>query len=507
MNCRALRNFLLLAFLCSPALAGAASVRLDSETLFQIHARFGPYQPEERAQIVSARLLRFADAAQPPQSIRLVQTDDRSLEIEASGDVLITLTDHDAAAESLPLPALGERDLDLIRRAVTYYREQHSTRSLVRAVALSFALTLLLLAGLLVSFRAIRVLPAALARSVRIQNAELLSAGAGQSLLRGTLLIAWFFAALVALDFYLPFVLDLFPATRPAASGFAHWTLVPLAALGAALLAYLPDLVAALAIAAVAVLLLRFSGWFFRQLAAGSIRLPGFYAEWSNPTDKLVRFLILALAFIVIGPYLPGAKSPGFQGVGIFLGVLLSLGSSSAVANVVAGVILTYTRAFQSGDRVAIGETTGDIVSRTLLVTQLRTIKNEIVTIPNGAVLGAQIKNYSAGTAELPLLLHTSVTIGYDVPWRTVHSLLIAAAGQTPGILYTPEPFVLQTALNDFSVAYEINAATAAPHHMVNIYGTLHENIQTEFNRAGIEILSPNYIAVRDGNKSTSPES
>ena len=199
-------------------------------------------------------------------------------------------------------------------------------------------------------------------------------------------------------------------------------------------------------------------------------------------------------------PYIPGSSSPAFKGISIFLGVLFSLGSSGAVGNIVAGVILTYTRAFQAGDRVQIGEAVGDVVGKNLLATRVRTIKNEDITIPNALVLGSHIKNYSCHAREPGLILHTSVTIGYDAPWRTVHQLLIDAARNTRLVLAEPAPFVLQTALDDFYVSYQLNAYTGEAAQMAATYSELHQNIQDRFNVAGLEICSPHFSAMRDAN-------
>ena len=248
------------------------------------------------------------------------------------------------------------------------------------------------------------------------------------------------------------------------------------------------------------------SGSYLTKSGKEYSRSPGFYPEWADPTYKIVRFLVLAFSAIVIFPYLPGADSPIFQGVSVFLGVLFSLGSTSAIANVVAGVVLTYMRPFKIGDRVKIADTTGDIIEKTLLVTRVRTIKNVDVTIPNAMVLGSHIINFSSSAKDAGLILHTGVTIGYDVPWRKVHDLLIAAARATPGILKQPGPFVLQTGLDDSYVSYELNAYTDQPNIMANTYSELHQSIQDKFNEARVEILSPRYSALRDGNRSTVPE-
>ena len=204
-------------------------------------------------------------------------------------------------------------------------------------------------------------------------------------------------------------------------------------------------------------------------------------------------------------PYLPGSNSPAFQGVSVFLGILLSIGSSSAIANIVAGVVITYMRPFRVGDRVRIADTTGDVVEKNLLVTRVRSIKNVDVSIPNSMVLGSHIINYSTVAQKEGLILNTTITIGYDAPWRQVHELLKEAARRTDLINQDREPYVLQTALNDFYVSYELNAYTNSPNKMAIIYSGLHQNIQDCFNEAGMEIMSPHYSTLRDGNETTTP--
>jgi small-conductance mechanosensitive channel len=207
----------------------------------------------------------------------------------------------------------------------------------------------------------------------------------------------------------------------------------------------------------------------------------------------------------MIFPYLPGSDSPAFQGVSIFLGVLFSLGSTSAIANIIAGLVITYMRPFTIGDRVRIAETEGDIIEKNLLVTRIRTVKNVDITIPNAMVLGSHITNFSSSAQDRGLILHTSVTIGYDAPWRKVHELLLGAALRTEHVMKDPAPFVLQKSLGDFYVSYELNALTDQPNMMVRIYSDLHQNIQDTFNEAGVEIMSPHYGAMRDGNQMAIP--
>ena len=312
---------------------------------------------------------------------------------------------------------------------------------------------------------------------------------------------------LTLLYVYIPLIMSFFPWTREYAPTLFGYIVDPLRAAAAALIAYLPKLLVMIVACLIAFSFTRISRFLFDHLEKGSIRWSGFYPEWAGPTHKIVRFLILAFTAVVIFPYLPGSDSPAFRGISIFLGILFSLGSTSAVANVVAGTILTYTRAFRVGDRVRIADTVGDVVEKTLLATRVQTIKNELITVPNAMVLGSHITNFSSAMAGgRDLILHTTVTIGYDAPWRSVHELLIAAALRTSGICPEPRPFVLQTALDDFYVHYEINAYTHEPARMATVYAELHQNIQDTFNEAGVEIMSPHFSSLRDGNRKAIPD-
>ena len=266
---------------------------------------------------------------------------------------------------------------------------------------------------------------------------------------------------------------------------------------------YLPNLLNLIVIVFFTYYGLKLIRFIFIEIEKGTLVFSGFFPEWAMPTYQLVRVVIIALALVLAFPFLPGSSSPAFQGISVFIGLLLSLGSTSVVANIVAGVVLTYTRAFRIGDRVKIADTIGDVIEKGLLVTRVRTIKNVEITIPNGMVMGSHIINYSAVTQEKQLILNTTVTLGYDISWRLIHETLIKAALNTQDILPEPYPFVFQTSLDDFYVSYELNAYTDQPNKMAVIYSELHQNIQDACNEAGFEILSPHYGALRDGNPST----
>lgn len=305
---------------------------------------------------------------------------------------------------------------------------------------------------------------------------------------------------------YVIIVFSFFGATKTWSSVLFSFLMTPLRMMGLSFIHFLPNLFVILVFSGISYYFIKIVRLVFVELERGTIVIPGFYPEWSMPTHKLVSLLIIFFTLIVIFPYIPGSSSPGFRGLSVFIGVLLSFGSTSAISNVVAGVVITYMRPFKIGDRVRIADTTGDVIEKSLLVSRIRTIKNEDITIPNAMILGSHIVNYSSSAHERGLILHTSVTIGYDTPWRTVHELLISAARSTQGILPSSEPFVLQKSLDDFYVSYELNAYTDQPNRMASVYSELHQNIQDAFFHAGVEIMSPHYGALRDGNKTAIPD-
>ncbi|HTR35044.1 MAG TPA: mechanosensitive ion channel family protein [Bryobacteraceae bacterium] len=492
-----------------------APVTLDGRTLFTVRTSLGPFTAGERAAATSARVMELAKDLTIPVDAVGAAPSDTSTDIVARDRVLLTVTDADARAAGISRAALAANYVAAIRSAIAQRRAQYSYRTILIGALYTLVATLLLI---LLLWGVRRIFPAlyrkleasrgTAIRTVYLQRAELVTADRivrilvrGLQLVRAVLVLTIFYV-------YIPLVLSFFPWTREYAPAWFGYIANPLRSAFSALVSYLPSLVVVVVAVLIAYGFARLSHFLFGQLEKGNVTWPGFYPEWATPTHKIVRFLILAFTLAVVFPYLPGSASPAFRGISIFLGVLFSLGSTSAVANLVAGTILTYTRAFQIGDRVRIADTVGDVVEKTLLATRVQTIKNEMVTVPNAMVLGSHITNFTCSPAGgRKLILHTTVTIGYDAPWRIVHDLLIAAALRTPGVLQEPKPFVLQTGLDDFYVHYEINGYTDQAAQMAVIYAELHENIQDCFNEAGVEIMSPHFSSLRDGNRKAIPDS
>ena len=269
----------------------------------------------------------------------------------------------------------------------------------------------------------------------------------------------------------------------------------PLTTLGLSFVGALPNLAFLAVLFFVVRYLLKLGRMFFAAIEHGSLHFEGFDAEWAMPTYKMLRIFVVAFAVVVAYPYIPGSDSAAFKGVSVLLGVIFSLGSSSVIGNIIAGYTMTYRRAFRKGDRIKVGEVCGDVVDSTVLVTTLRTPKNELVVVPNSEILGKSVVNYSTLARKQGLLLHTTVGIGYETPWRQVEAMLVMAADRTEGLLRDPRPFVLQTGLGDFCVNYELNAATADASSMAQQYSALHANILDVFNEYGVQIMTPNYVA------------
>ncbi|MCE4564860.1 mechanosensitive ion channel family protein [Maribellus sp. CM-23] len=303
---------------------------------------------------------------------------------------------------------------------------------------------------------------------------------------------------------YLPLLFGFLPWTKGLVSDFYAFISIPIKQIFNSLWLFISEkLIYIILIFFVSKYLLRVVSFVSSELSSGKLKIKGFHEDWAKPTYNIVRVLVLAFTLVFMWPYIPGSQSEAFKGVSIFLGILFSLGSTSAIANIVAGIVITYMRPFQLGDRVKIGETIGDVVEKNLLVTRVKTLKNEDITIPNSTIINTHLWNYSKNASQMGIILHTTVTIGYDVPYRVVTELLLKAAKNTPNLTREFKPFVLQKNLNDFYIEYELNVYTKQPGKMMLFYSELHKSIVDEFNKAGVEIMSPHYSAFRNGNQST----
>jgi small-conductance mechanosensitive channel len=488
---------------------GGLPVIFKKDTLFYVYSKIGPYKPADRVSTIERRLGGLMkDADFDPDSLYMADSE-LSTDIWFQDRVIFSVTDLDAKAENLSRKKLAEKELLVLRTVLNRELKSMSLKSIL----LQAGLTILELLIIYLLIRYINKLfvftrrwlinaRGKILKGIKFRGYEFLDT---ERELKVALflnnILRWLVIVFV-LYLALPILFSIFPWTRGWAEKLFGYVLDPLTHVLSSIFNYIPNLFTIGVIYLVTKYVVQFIEFMAGEIEKGSLVISGFYPDWAKPTFGIVKVLMYAFMFIVIFPYLPGSDSPVFQGVSVFLGVLFSLGSSTAISNMVAGLVITYMRPFKIGDRIKIGEVTGLVLEKSTLVTRIRTIKNEDITIPNATILSGHTVNYTTSAKELGLILHTTVTIGYDVPWPKVHDLLIRSAQDAQGILNDEQkkPFVLQTSLDDFYVAYQLNAYTDQPEIMALIYSNLHQQIQDKFAEAGVEIMSPHFGAIRDGN-------
>ncbi|RZK77985.1 MAG: mechanosensitive ion channel family protein [Pedobacter sp.] len=480
-------------------------VVLNQDTLFNIFTRTGSFSARERAAGISKKVgILYQDAFFSPDSLQIRRLADNADIVYKDQEIILSVSALDGLWYGKTIDSLAQDYLHAIKSNVIREREEHSIVNWIKRIGLS----LLIFASLIIIIRGINWLFAIFKKKI-IQKSGKFTRGISLGsvnivaakdlelifikIINGIKLII----TLLIIYLSLPLLFSVFPETEGWTGTLLNWVLGPLKIALAATANYLPNLFTIIVIFFLFRFTLKGIRYFFEEVKVGNIRIGGFHEDWSVPTFNILRFILYAFMLVIIFPYLPGSGSAAFQGVSVFLGILISLGSSSAITNIVAGLVITYMRPFKIGDRVKIGEVTGDVIEKTMLVTRVRTIKNEDITVPNSMVLSTNTVNFSSQGNPLGLIINYEVTVGYDVPWRDVYELLIAAALKTIHIESEPKPFVLQRNLNDFYVSYQINAYTHQASKQAAIYSNLLENIQDELNAAGIDLLSPSYNIIR----------
>ena len=483
------------------------------DTLFTIYSKLGSFSPKERAETISQRIKSINEGSGYQSNLLIIGENDAEIDIIYSDKIILTLSENDALWNDKEIKELAENYHTIIDSALKNYQSATSLSTLSKQISLALfvlliAVALLYYIGKFFNWVNNKILEQEdkLIKGIKIKNYTLFDAKRQVSFIQFvTKLLKWFLI-LIIIYIALPILFGIFPWTQGFASTLFGYILNPVKKIAGGLWSYLPNLITILVIIFVFRYVFRGLAFLKSEIASGNLKINGFYPDWANPTYQIMRVLTFAFMVIVIFPYLPGSDSPIFQGVSVFLGFLFTFGSAGSLSNIVAGLVLTYMRLFKIGDRVKIGDVIGDVIEKSMLVTRVRTTKNEIISIPNSTVMSSHTINYSSDAPEKGLIIHTTVTLGYDVPWRKVEKALIDSALRTELILKEPTPFVLQTSLDDFYVSYQINAYIREANKQAKIYSDLHENIQDVCNEEGIEILSPHYRAARDGNMTTIPQ-
>jgi small-conductance mechanosensitive channel len=476
-----------------------APVTIDGTVLFSLRGVSALPAPVRAARIAEGITKLARDPSFDPATLTPVDREGMTV-IQAGGAPLMGIVDADARVEGVNRHELALVVVSRIQTAITQYRADRQPQALIASGLRALGATAVLVLGLAVFFwlwrRVDEKLTARVERRLRALGVEAVKVGSAEragDALRGALRAIRTAAVLVAVFVYLNLVLGLFPWTRPLHAHVTSWFVDPLRVIGDGLLEAVPNLIFLVILFVILRWTIGLIRVFFDAVERGSLTLAGFDPEWAKPTYRIVRVLVVLLGVVVAYPYIPGSSSAAFKGVSLFAGIVFSLGSSSVISNLIAGFTMTYRRAFRIGDRVRIGSVEGDIAEVRLQVTHLRTPKNEDVVIPNSVILNGEVVNYSTLAKSRGLVLHTTVGIGYETPWRQVEAMLLLAAERVDGLLSEPKPFVLQRALGDFCVTYEINVYCDRPQAMHELYTELHRSILDIFNEYGIQIMTPAY--------------
>lgn len=476
-----------------------AAVTVDGNFLFYVRG-ISSYTAEDRASVIAKRIVKVAtNHAVSADSVKIIYTSDRD-QIYVGGEFIMNLFDLDANAEGISRSVLADVNKKKISSAITLHRLERSRPVLIKKTIWAAGATLLLLVTLFIFMWLMRRLNTGLQKRIktRIESVENISF----NLIRSNqlwkaidLLFRFIRIGLIIIisAVFLQYILGLFPWTNNIAAYTLNLFLDPIIKIGKGFVNFLPSLAFLIVIYLVTRYLLKMIRLLFTGIGQGGIEIKGFDPDWADATYRIVRLFIIVFAVIIAYPYIPGSDTSAFKGVSVFLGILFSLGSSSFISNIIAGYSMTYRGAFKKGDRIKVDDQVGFVEEQKLLVTRLRSLKNEEIIIPNSILLNSNIVNFSSRAKDKGLILHTTVGIGYETPWRQVDAMLKLAADRTEGLLKEPPPFVLKKSLGDFAVNYEINVYCNDANKMNFYYTALHQNILDVFNENNVQIMTPAY--------------
>lgn len=502
--------------------AKPALISLDGETVFEMLTTAGGEDVTSAAERSNGKLLELARNREIAPSAIVVEHlgSESLLLLRRDGEPerrLGVFNERISRCYGMEHALLAEQTRDSIRSALTKYRQRHSPRSWLRGSALAALVLVIYIIWLRIQFRTNRHARELISHRERFLLTELKRFGLTglvdpdslKAILQGLRSILNWAVLLLISYLLIPLLLGFFPPTQSIAKGLRQQVLDIVNAMLNGMVAAIPNILSITVIIGIGVLVGKGSCAVFEAIRLGRLKIPGFYREWARPTSRLVVILIIIATLVISFPYIPGSDSRVFQGAGLFVGVFAALGSSAVAANIISGLMLIYNRAFREGDFVELNGVLGTVQERTLLVTRVQTAHNQLVSIPNATVISNSVANYSFSRREIrqPVALACTITIGYDVPWRQVEALMLEAARHVEGITDELEPFVLQTSLNDFHISYELTAFLRDANTYRVSLSQLHAALQDSFAEAGVEILSPGYHAMRNGNQSTVPKS
>lgn len=487
-------------------------VIVEGDTLYYLFAKRGGHTPQQRAEMNAAAITELGKRFNLQPDSVYIDSSDIVTDLMYGNKVLSSFTDQDGLWEGCSRDQLAAAKRKVIVDKLKVMKDEHSLWQLGKRILyfilvivgqfLLFKLTIWLFNKLKARIQRLKDTKL---KPISIQDYELLDTQKQVNLLVFLASLLRYAVMLLQLILTVPLLFAIFPQTKDLAYKLFSYIWDPIKSIFLGIVEYIPNLFTIFVIWLAVKYLVRLVRYLASEIQSERLKIGGFYADWAMPTFHIVRFLLYAFMIAMIYPYLPGSKSGVFQGISVFVGLIVSLGSSTVIGNIIAGLVITYMRPFKLGDRIKLNDTTGNVIEKTPLVTRIRTPKNEVVTIPNSFIMSSHTVNFSQSARDYGLIIHSEVSIGYDIPWRKTHQLLIEAALNTPGVVDDPRPFVLETSLQDYYPVYQVNAYIKDANQLAQVYSDLHQNIQDRFNEEGIEIMSPHYIATRDGSETTIP--
>lgn len=488
-------------------------VIVEGDTLYYLFAKRGGHTPQQRAEMNAAAITELGKRFNLQPDSVYIESSDIVTDLMYGNKVLSSFTDQDGLWEGCSRDQLAAAKRKVIVDKLKVMKDEHSLWQLGKRVLyfilvivgqfLLFKLTIWLFNKLKARIQRLKDTKL---KPISIQDYELLDTQKQVNLLVFLASLLRYAVMLLQLILTVPLLFAIFPQTKDLAYKLFSYIWEPIKSIFLGIVEYIPNLFTIFVIWLAVKYLVRLVRYLASEIQSERLKIGGFYADWAMPTFHIVRFLLYAFMIAMIYPYLPGSKSGVFQGISVFVGLIVSLGSSTVIGNIIAGLVITYMRPFKLGDRIKLNDTTGNVIEKTPLVTRIRTPKNEVVTIPNSFIMSSHTVNFSQSARDYGLIIHSEVSIGYDIPWRKTHQLLIEAALNTPGVVDDPRPFVLETSLQDYYPVYQVNVYIKDANQLAQVYSDLHQNIQDRFNEEGIEIMSPHYIATRDGSETTIPK-
>jgi small-conductance mechanosensitive channel len=477
-----------------------APVKLDGKVLFSVRG-ISSFPAELRAATISKRLRKAgSDRSILIDSIKIIEVQDRTM-VYAGKEFIMNIYDPDALLESIDRSVLSGIIHQRIVDAVKLFRHDRTPSVLLRKSLFAAGAIVLFSVILLFFFWLFKIINNALEKhirkrveSVEYKSYKLIRSDQLWNIFHKMVKIIRLLIILVLSAALILYLLDLFPWTKGIRVFITDIFINPLRTFGIGIYNFLPSLAFLIFIFLITRYILKLVNILASGVDKSTIVIRNFDAEWAKPTVRIVKILIIAFAVVVAYPYIPGSGTNAFKGISVFIGLIFSLGSSSFIGNLIAGYSMTYRRAFKKGDLIKAGEHTGFVEEQQILVTRLRSFKNEEIVIPSSVLLNSNILNYSRRTKESGVILHTKVGIGYETPWRQVDAMLMLAADRTEGLLKEPPPFVLKESLGDFAVNYEINAYCLDTSNILFIYNALHQNILDVFNENDVQIMTPAYM-------------